>query len=84
MVHFSLPGGGITERNLARILSQSQATEFHCSARSSVPSQMSFRRDGVSMGTTFGPPEYSVKVTDRDKVQRLVARATDTWNFMET
>ena len=74
------PGGGINERNLTRILSESHATEFHCSARSSIPSKMSFRKDGVSMGATFGPPEYSVKVTDRDKVQKLVAMATNIWD----
>ena len=78
---FYITGGGINERNLGRILSESHATEFHCSARSSVPSKMSFRRDGVTMGATFGPPEYSVKATDRDKVQRLVARATDVWDL---
>ncbi|KAJ0067189.1 hypothetical protein NL108_012920, partial [Boleophthalmus pectinirostris] len=37
-----MPGGGITERNLQRILEGSGAQEFHCSARSSKESAMKF------------------------------------------
>lgn len=36
-------GGGITERNLQRILEGSGAQEFHCSARSGKESAMKFR-----------------------------------------
>lgn len=36
-------GGGITERNLQRILEGSGAQEFHCSARSGKESTMKFR-----------------------------------------
>ncbi|XP_019491822.1 PREDICTED: copper homeostasis protein cutC homolog [Hipposideros armiger] len=36
-------GGGITDRNLQRILEGSGATEFHCSARSARDSGMKFR-----------------------------------------
>lgn len=38
-----MTGGGITERNLQRILEGSGAEEFHCSARSSRDSAMKFR-----------------------------------------
>nr|XP_009676047.1 PREDICTED: copper homeostasis protein cutC homolog isoform X1 [Struthio camelus australis] len=37
-----VPGGGITERNLQRILEGSSASEFHCSARSVRDSGMKF------------------------------------------
>lgn len=40
---FFPPGGGITERNLQRILEGSAASEFHCSARSARDSGMKFR-----------------------------------------
>ena len=36
-------GGGITERNLQRILEGSRAQEFHCSARTGRDSAMKFR-----------------------------------------
>lgn len=41
----NLSGGGITERNLQRILEGSGAQEFHCSARSSKDSAMKYRSD---------------------------------------
>ncbi|XP_045189527.2 copper homeostasis protein cutC homolog isoform X1 [Mercenaria mercenaria] len=74
-----MPGGGINEKNLQRILQQSGAKEFHCSARSSVSSHMTFKKEGISMGAALTPPEFSVKVTDERKVKSLVTMASDLW-----
>ncbi|XP_034753785.1 copper homeostasis protein cutC homolog isoform X2 [Etheostoma cragini] len=73
-----MPGGGITERNLQRILEGSGAEEFHCSARSSRDSAMKFRNTCVTMGATFSAPEYGLKVTDVRKVRTLNAIARNT------
>ncbi|XP_028324763.1 copper homeostasis protein cutC homolog [Gouania willdenowi] len=73
-----MPGGGITERNLQRILEGSGAQEFHCSARSSRDSAMKFRNTCVSMGAAFTAPEYSLKVADVSKVRTLNAIAKNT------
>ena len=70
-----VPGGGITERNLQRILKESGCIEFHCSARSSVDSVMSYRNDNVSMGALYGAPEYTVKVANTDRIQTLLSIA---------
>lgn len=32
------------------------------------------------MGATYGPLEYSVKVTDKDKVQKLISMAATVWD----
>ncbi|RMC11510.1 hypothetical protein DUI87_11629 [Hirundo rustica rustica] len=69
------PGGGITERNLQRILEGSTASEFHCSARSARDSGMKFRNPNVAMGASFSAPEYSIKVADVAKVRTLNAIA---------
>lgn len=45
IIIINLSGGGITERNLQRILEGSGAQEFHCSARSSKDSAMKYRSD---------------------------------------
>ncbi|NWS71601.1 CUTC protein, partial [Crotophaga sulcirostris] len=68
-------GGGITERNLQRILEGSTASEFHCSARSARDSGMKFRNPNVTMGASFSAPEYSIKVADVAKVRTLNAIA---------
>ncbi|NWI64469.1 CUTC protein, partial [Todus mexicanus] len=72
---FFSPGGGITERNLQRILEGSTASEFHCSARSARDSGMKFRNPNVAMGASFSAPEYSIKVADVAKVRTLNAIA---------
>ncbi|NWQ72853.1 CUTC protein, partial [Columbina picui] len=69
------PWGGITERNLQRILEGSAASEFHCSARSARDSGMKFRNPNISMGASFSAPEYSIKVADVAKVRTLNAIA---------
>uniref|UniRef100_UPI00398EAC30 copper homeostasis protein cutC homolog isoform X1 n=2 Tax=Pristiophorus japonicus TaxID=55135 RepID=UPI00398EAC30 len=73
-----VPGGGITERNVQRILEGCGAREFHCSARSSRDSLMKFRNCCVSMGASLTPPEYSVKVADVCKIRALICIAKDT------
>ncbi|XP_062319107.1 copper homeostasis protein cutC homolog isoform X2 [Osmerus eperlanus] len=73
-----MPGGGITERNLQRILEGSGAQEFHCSARSSQDSAMKFRNSCVNMGASLAAPEYGLKVADVSKVRNLNAIAKNT------
>ncbi|XP_030626409.1 copper homeostasis protein cutC homolog [Chanos chanos] len=73
-----MPGGGITERNLQRILEGSGAQEFHCSARTSRDSTMKFRNYCVNMGASLSAPEYSLKVADVTKVRTLNAIAKNT------
>jgi copper homeostasis protein len=54
-----VPGGGINERNLPRILAATGAREFPVSASATQESAMTFRNHRVTMGRTFGPAEYS-------------------------
>ncbi|XP_026968087.1 copper homeostasis protein cutC homolog isoform X6 [Sagmatias obliquidens] len=70
-----MPGGGITDRNLQRILEGSGATEFHCSARLARDSGMKFRNSSVAMGASLSRSEYSLKVTDVTLVRTLNAIA---------
>mgnify|MGYP001799632916 CR=1 FL=1 len=65
-------GGGITERNVQRVLEGSGATEFHCSARSSVCSLMEYCNNRVFMGAALKSDEFLNKVTDTSKVQKMV------------
>ncbi|XP_062864629.1 copper homeostasis protein cutC homolog isoform X2 [Trichomycterus rosablanca] len=73
-----MPGGGITERNLQRILEGSGAQEFHCSSRSTKDSAMKFRNSSVCMGASLTASEYSLKVADVGKVRTLNAIAKNT------
>ncbi len=67
-----MAGGGITLRNVQRIVDSTGISEVHLSARTSVESGMSYRKQGVFMGGAFRPPEFSWKTTDESMVRSLV------------
>ncbi len=64
-----MPGGGVTERNLKKILSHTGAREIHGSASASKESRMSHRNSRVFMGGQMGPPEYATKVASLERVR---------------
>ena len=70
-----VPGGGITERNLPKILAVTGAREFHVSASAPQESTMTFRNPRVAMGRTFGPAEYSFPRASAERVQAFRALA---------
>jgi len=70
-----LPGGGINERNVQKLIRQTGVTEVHFSAMTTVDSRMEFRQPNVFMGGTVRPPEFSQTITDPAKVQRVCKAA---------
>ena len=68
-----MPGGGITARNVRRIVDATGVSEIHLSARTSAESGMSFRNTRVFMGGALRPPEFSLKTTDPKAVAAVVA-----------
>jgi copper homeostasis protein len=67
-----LPGGGLTSRNIRRIVEATGVTEVHLSSRATVDSGMEFRNSRCFMGGTLRPPEFSWKVTDEKAVRAVV------------
>ncbi|RZK02677.1 MAG: copper homeostasis protein CutC [Flavobacterium sp.] len=65
-----MPGAGINERNIAKLISETGATEFHASAKSFVVSKMTFRNTESKMGSI--EDEYQYELTSVDKVRALV------------
>jgi copper homeostasis protein len=69
-----MPGGGVTEQNVAKIISLTGAREVHFSLRKSHGSGMQYRASGVYMGGLLRPEEYSVSLADPSRI-RLAAQA---------
>lgn len=67
-----MPGGGLTPRNIAKIVAATGVSEVHLSARRTIESGMSHRNSRVFMGGTLRPPEFSWKTTDEDSVRSVV------------
>ncbi|MBK7480350.1 MAG: copper homeostasis protein CutC [Bacteroidales bacterium] len=62
-----MPGGGIDETNAAQIITATKAKELHLTGRMEIDSEMIFRRQGISMGSLPGNPEFKRKIADPEK-----------------
>jgi copper homeostasis protein len=67
-----MPGGGITERNIQKIVAQTGVREVHVLSNKSLDSPMRYRRSHVFMGGELRPPEFTRQVTDAGRVRALV------------
>jgi copper homeostasis protein len=70
-----MPGGGITSRNVGRVIDALKTDEIHFAALRSVLSPMRFRRPHVFMGGELRPPEYDRLETSLDSVRGVMAEA---------
>jgi copper homeostasis protein len=70
-----MPGGGITARNVARIVRSSHARELHFASLEPRESLMVHRNEHVFMGGALRPAEYAYDVTRRESVAAVVAAA---------
>ncbi|MCC6456552.1 MAG: copper homeostasis protein CutC [Caldilineaceae bacterium] len=68
-----MPGGGIHERNIAKIIRQTGAKEVHMSGRQAVESKMRYRNHRVSLGGTLHQPEYSQQITSAARISASLA-----------
>ena len=71
-----MPGGGITERNVAKVVSGTCAREIHVAAGSGVSSRMTYRNPNVFMGGEFRPPEFSHDLTDVNRIKAFIQAVT--------
>jgi len=71
-----MPGGGITERNVDRIVSATEPREIHFAALELEVGGMHFQREYVFMGGELRPPEYDRFVTSGTMIRSVMAKAT--------
>ena len=69
-----MPGGGITARNVDRIVAAAKPAEIHFAALEPAPSSMQFRRQHVFMGGELRPPEYDRLDTSVSAIRAVIAR----------
>ncbi|MGH3713699.1 MAG: copper homeostasis protein CutC [Micromonosporaceae bacterium] len=66
-----MAGGGVTPRNVRRIVVQTGVRELHFSAGTTVDSPVRHRNPSVHLGGTLHPPEYARTVTDEAAVRAI-------------
>jgi copper homeostasis protein len=69
-------GGGISESNAHRVITETGVNELHASASAAISSPMLHRNEHISMGPIKGR-EYQRFVVTEDKVRRLLDAALD-------
>lgn len=66
-----MPGSGINESNISWIANITGAKEFHLTGRKVINSKMTFRKEGISMGSA-GTQEFSRKVADSATIKKII------------
>ena len=69
-----MPGGGITARNVERIVAEARPKEMHFAAMEPTTSGMRNRRDHVFMGGALRPPEYDRLVTSTASIRAVMGK----------
>jgi copper homeostasis protein len=71
-----MPGGGITARNIERIVAAARPREMHFAALEPVESGMKFRRGHVFMGGELRPPEFDRLDTSQALIRSVMANGS--------
>jgi copper homeostasis protein len=71
-----MPGGGITARNVERIVAAAKPSEMHFAALEPVASAMRFRRQHVFMGGELRPPEYDRLDTSQALIRSVITKGS--------
>src|ERR1700677_323369 len=71
-----MPGGGITARNVERIVAAARPREMHFAALEPIESGMRFRRQHVFMGGEMRPPEYARLDTSQALIRSVMANGS--------
>ena len=66
-----MPGSGINENNIAGLVANTRAKEFHLTGRKTINSSMDFRNNDISMGGSEDVHEYERKVTDSNRIRKV-------------
>ena len=66
-----MPGSGINDSNIQWIKEFTEATEFHCSAKSLIRGKMSYKNPAVNMGGVGNIPEFDYYEADPGKIRGI-------------
>ncbi|MHB1864342.1 MAG: copper homeostasis protein CutC [Gemmatimonadaceae bacterium] len=69
--------GGISDHNVARIVTEAGVSEVHVRASRRRDSLMRFRRESVTLGKPYVPDEYARVVTTADLVRQVVSACAE-------
>jgi copper homeostasis protein len=75
-------GSGVRAHNIAALVKETGAAEYHTTAKAYVESGMQYRNPHVSMGGIPGVPEYGISLTQAAEVAKIKAAAEKAYTEM--
>jgi len=66
-----IPGGGINENNILKIISLTGAKECHLTGKKKIPSQMKYKNNRVLMRGSNELSEYEILMADQDRIRKI-------------
>ncbi len=66
-----MPGSGINENNIAGIIKETGAMEFHLTGHRTINSKMRFQKQNIYMGGIPEIPEFSRKIADENRIRKI-------------
>ncbi|GAA0555888.1 copper homeostasis protein CutC [Chitinophaga japonensis] len=70
-----MAGSGVRAHNIATLVKETGATEYHTTAKAYTESGMRYRNPHVSMGGIPGVPEYGISLTQASEVKQILETA---------
>ncbi|MCG8582546.1 MAG: copper homeostasis protein CutC [Bacteroidales bacterium] len=70
-----LVGSGVKPENIAQLVTDTKANEFHFSGRIETNSSMEYKNDSINMGGLPGISEFSVFFSDYDVIKKTINAA---------
>ncbi|CAG8832732.1 29006_t:CDS:2, partial [Gigaspora margarita] len=67
-----MPGGGIRESNISRILATTYLQEMHVSASTTMPSTMIHKTSNIHMGKAFYNSEYLINAVSGERLMKMI------------
>jgi copper homeostasis protein len=71
-----MPGGGVREGNIRRVIDVTGAREAHFSAQATATSQMLFRNPRCTMGSSHVSGEYERSITATERIRSVIGALT--------
>lgn len=75
-----MAGSGVRANNVADLVNNAHAKEYHTTAKSYIDSHMTYRNPNVSMGGIPGVPEYGIAVSQAEQVKLIRLNAENALN----
>lgn len=75
-------GSGVRAHNIASLVKETGAVEYHTTAKAYVESGMTYRNPNVSMGGIPGVPEYGISLTQAAEVKKIREEAEKAYGEM--